>query len=94
MVYTTVKIDKTRFILTGKIQEFVFFCNQVDKPPAWFRPILNRKDVERIPVGSTIILYGTYHTSSIYPLIQDAWDKNLIDTQVITPDEVATKYNS
>ena len=88
------KIDKIRFILTGKIQEFVFFCNQVDKPPAWFRPILNRKDVEHIPVGSTIILYGTYHTSPIYPLIEQAWEDGLIHTWVITPDEVTAEYHS
>ena len=83
---------KHRHILSGNIQEFVFFCSQVGKPPAWFKPILNREDVNRIPVNATVILYGTYHKSKLYPIIQQAWEENLISTQVITPDEVAPKH--
>ena len=87
------KIDKTRFILTGSIREFVFFCQQVDKPPAWFRPLLTKEDVKRIPIGSIIILYGTYHKSPINSLIQQAWEDDLIHVWVITPDEVTAEHD-
>ena len=84
---------KHRHIVTGGIQEFLFFCNQVGKKPAWFNPILNQRDVERIPTGSTVILYGDFVKSRIYPLIQQAWDAGLIQTQVITPNEVTAKHD-
>jgi len=83
----------TRHILTGNLLEFIFFCKQVNKPPAWFKPVLTQKDVELIPVGATVILYGTYHLSKFYPIINQAWDAGNISTQVITPNEVAAEYD-
>jgi len=82
----------TRYILTGGIQELLFFASQVEKTPAWFSPIITKEDVARIPINSIVILYGTYYRSHIYPLIQRAWDENLISTKVITPDEVTIKH--
>lgn len=79
-----------KHILTGSITEFLFFCKQVGRKPAWFIPLLDKSDVDRIPVDSVVILYGTYHKSKVYPLIQAAWDKKLISTKVILPDEIAT----
>lgn len=78
----------SRYILTGGIQEFVFFCNQVGKKPAWFNPILSQADVEKVPINSVVILYGTYHKSNLYPYIQRAWEENLISTKVILPDDL------
>jgi hypothetical protein len=83
----------SRYILTGSIREFLFFSEQADKKPAWFSPILNKSDVARIPINSVVILYGTYHKSPLYPIIQQAWEENLISTKVILPDEVTTEHN-
>ena len=84
---------KHRHIVTGGIQEFLFFCEQVGKKPSWFNPILGPRDVERIPVGATVILYGNYHKSPIYQIVQAAWEAGHITTQVITPNEVTTKHD-
>ncbi len=74
------------YILTGSIQEFLFFAKQMDKKPAWFVPILTKADVERIPVNSLVLLYGTYHKSKLYPILQRAWEANLISTKVVLLD--------
>ena len=78
----------SRYILTGGIKEFVFFCSQVGKPPAWFKPVLTQADVEAIPINSIVILYGSYHKSNLYPYIQRAWEENLISTKVILPGDL------
>lgn len=78
----------SRYILTGGIREFLFFAEQVGKEPAWFKPVLVQGDVEKIPINSIVILYGTYHTSKLYPYIQRAWDENLISTKVILPSDL------
>ena len=78
----------SRFILSGSIREFLYFAEQVGKKPAWFSPILTKEDVARIPLNTMVILYGTYHKSKLYPIIQQAWDENLISTKVILPDDL------
>lgn len=78
----------SKYILTGSIREFIFFCDQVGKPPAWFVPIVAREVIDRIPINSVVILYGTYHKSDLYPLIQQAWEENLISTKVILPSDL------
>jgi hypothetical protein len=73
----------SKHILTGTIQEFLYFAAQADKKPAWFIPIITKEDVERIPINSLVLLYGTYFKSPLYPVIQRAWEENLISTKVI-----------
>lgn len=80
----------SRHILTGSIREFLFFADQVGKKPAWFSPILSQEDVHRIPLNTMVILYGTYYKSKLYPIIQQAWEENLISTKVILPDEISS----
>ena len=79
-----------RHILTGSITELLFFAEQTGHKPAWFNPIIQKSDVDKIPLNTTVILYGTYHKSKLYPLIQQAWEENLIKTKVILPNEITT----
>jgi hypothetical protein len=80
----------SKYILAGSIREFLFFAEQVGKKPAWFSPIVNAADVDKIPINSVVILYGTYYKSPLYSAIQQAWDENLISTKVILPDEIGS----
>lgn len=79
-----------RHIIFGTVDEFLFFAGAVGKPPAWFIPLFQQHDVDRIPVGSTVILYGSYTKNKVYPLVEIAWESKLIETKVITPNEITT----
>ena len=47
-----------------------------------------------IPTHSTIILYGTYQDSLVYPHLQEIWESKSVHLQVITPNEITAEHDS
>lgn len=78
-------MEKTKYIVTDGISQYLYYCKSNGLSPAEVKYLGNFTQLKRVPVGTTVILYGVFRDSPIYPDVEKFRESGHIKTQVVMP---------